>query len=102
MIDWKRIEDLRDEVGVDDFVEIAGLFLQEVEDVLGSLSGVHGSVSRSESFHSLKGSAMNLGFSHMAQLCAEAETHPDDADVNLIHGAFEASKQALQGWFAAI
>ena len=34
MIDWERVAELKDEVGDDDFAEIADLFLAEVEEQL--------------------------------------------------------------------
>ncbi|MEL7027080.1 MAG: Hpt domain-containing protein, partial [Pseudomonadota bacterium] len=34
MIDWERVMDLREEVGPDDFMEVAELFLSEVGSVL--------------------------------------------------------------------
>ena len=34
MIDWIRIDELRDEVGQDDFGDIVGVFFEEVQDCL--------------------------------------------------------------------
>ena len=33
MIDWKRVRELRDEIGEEDFSEVVDLFLEEVEEV---------------------------------------------------------------------
>ena len=32
MIDWSRVEELRDKIGAEDFDEVVELFLSEVED----------------------------------------------------------------------
>ena len=37
MIDWTRVEELRNEIGPEDFAEVAELFLMEVEDTLSRL-----------------------------------------------------------------
>ena len=34
MIDWIRIDELRDEVGQDDFGDIVGVFFEEVQEAL--------------------------------------------------------------------
>ena len=34
MIDWSRVNELRDEVGAEDFEEVVELFLEEVEEVI--------------------------------------------------------------------
>ncbi|MFP7569372.1 Hpt domain-containing protein [Marivita sp. S2033] len=70
MIDWTRIAELRDEIGVDDFDEVAELFLMEVEDTLSRLdSTVDDPIQLHELLHFLKGAALNLGFSDMSKMC---------------------------------
>ena len=102
MIDWNRIQNLQEEVGLDDFIEIARLFLEEVEAALSALPDMKDPATRSDGFHGLKGSALNLGFAQMAQLCAQAEAHPDSADTAAIHATFEGSKQALRARFVGL
>ncbi|MEM1272471.1 MAG: Hpt domain-containing protein [Pseudomonadota bacterium] len=72
MIDWDRVEELRDEIGDDDFVEVGRLFLSEIESKLAEMGTA--SAFSSADFHYLRGSAANLGFIEFAQCCAAAES----------------------------
>lgn len=75
MIDWTRVEELRDEIGPEDFAEVAELFLIEVEDTLSRLKDAENdSQTLQELMHFLKGSALNLGFSQLAETCSTAES----------------------------
>ncbi len=75
MIDWSRIHELRDEIGADDFQEVVDLFMSEVEDSLTDLGAASTDSSRlQEQLHFLKGSALNLGFKEMSQLCQAANS----------------------------
>lgn len=73
MIDWDRVEELRDEVGAEDFDEIALLFLQEVDEVGARLAGTPDPATLEADLHFLKGSALNLGFARLGALCSEGE-----------------------------
>ncbi len=73
MIDWERVAELKDEVGDDDFAEIADLFLAEVEEVVTRMIASPDVGRLSEDLHFLKGSAINLGFSEFARLCQAGE-----------------------------
>ncbi len=73
MIDWARIRDLRDEIGLEDFGEIVVLFLQEADEVIGRLGRNGRQNSVSDDLHFLKGAALNLGFRDLAGSCQEAE-----------------------------
>jgi HPt (histidine-containing phosphotransfer) domain-containing protein len=73
MIDWERVEELKAEVGEDDFAEIADLFLAEVEEVVTRLMSAPDVERLAEDCHFLKGSAVNLGFSEFARLCQIGE-----------------------------
>ncbi len=73
MIDWERVNELRGEVGSDDFLEVVDLFLEEVEEVVERLRASP-DVSKLESeLHFLKGSALNLGFRALGDLCGQGE-----------------------------
>lgn len=74
MIDWSRVEELRDEVGAEDFAEIARLFLDEVEEALAALHADAPVQALEAGFHAIKSSALNLGFSGLAALCQTAES----------------------------
>ena len=73
MIDWSRVEELRDEIGAEDFDEVDELFLSEVEDRIDLALTKAESESFEEDLHFLKGSALNLGFDQFAQLCGTVE-----------------------------
>lgn len=74
MIDWERVEELREEVGEDEFEEVVQLFLEEVEDVVQRLRTTPDPASFEEDLHFLKGSALNLGFADFGRLCQEGES----------------------------
>lgn len=73
MIDWTRVDELRDEVGTEDFDEVVTLFLSEVEERLGTLDPAGELRALEEDLHFLKGSALNLGFEELAHFCGEGE-----------------------------
>jgi HPt (histidine-containing phosphotransfer) domain-containing protein len=95
MIDWARIDELREEIGTEDFADIASLFLEEVTDTLNALDLSADPAVLSNQFHGLKGSALNLGFTYTATLCAEAETNPTFADPSRIRDSFNMAREAL-------
>ncbi len=75
MIDWTRVAELRAEIGAEDFDEVAELFLMEVEDTLSRLSRASADVTQmQELLHFLKGSALNIGFSDMSDMCSQGES----------------------------
>ena len=69
MIDWIRIDELRDEVGQDDFGDIVGVFFEEVQKALENLRLADTVVTLLGQLHFLQGSALNLGFSNFAAIC---------------------------------
>ncbi|KMK65429.1 Hpt domain-containing protein [Puniceibacterium sp. IMCC21224] len=82
MIDWSRVRELCDEIGADDFGEVVELFLAEVEETLDSLPTRMSDANALENaLHFLKGSALNLGFSALAQHCQAAERAAAGGDV---------------------
>ncbi|WP_292292161.1 Hpt domain-containing protein [Marivita sp.] len=75
MIDWIRVAELRDEIGPEDFEEVAELFLLEVEDTLSRLPGAMNDTAQMQEYmHFLKGSALNLGFCDVTDLCSQGES----------------------------
>lgn len=64
MIDRDRLEELRQEIGEEDFSEVA--------DSLATLCAATGPLGP-DVFHGLRGSALNLGFTDFATACTEAE-----------------------------
>ena len=75
MIDWKRVQALKEELGADDFLPVVELFLDELEGIVMRLA--HGDAERLEcDMHFLHGSAASLGFTAFASLCQQAEQPP--------------------------
>ena len=74
LIDWERISELRSDFGDDGFEEVVEIFLEEVGEAVESLGSVCADPEALEEVaHFLKGSALNLGFAKLSELCAAAE-----------------------------
>ncbi len=101
MLNAIRIAELKDEVGEDDFLEVVGLFCEEVEEVLEDLPAT-APTDLPEKLHFLKGSALNIGLDQVGQLCASEETRlkadpTATPDIAAIQTAYAAAKTALLG-----
>jgi HPt (histidine-containing phosphotransfer) domain-containing protein len=84
MINWTRVAELRDEIGPEDFSEVAELFLMEVEDTLSRLILAESDpTTMQELMHFLKGSALNLGFSKLSDTCSAAEMEASEGKITL-------------------
>ena len=70
MLDWIRIDELRDEVGQDDFGDIVGVFFEEAQEALENLRRADTVVTLLGQLHFLQGSALNLGFSNFIRCLA--------------------------------
>lgn len=100
LIDWDQVASLRDDVGEEDFADVITLFMEEVEEELGKLQGALSDAELSSGLHFLKGSALNIGFSELAELCSEGEHLAKNGqgsvvDVKQIVTTFAASKTAF-------
>lgn len=100
MIDWNRVEQLREEIGADDFLEVAGMFLEEADQTIDLLSAGAPPGQIGSLLHFLKGSALNLGLADLALLCQDGErlvTKGDPAriDVVLLCSVYAASRSAF-------
>jgi len=73
MIDWSQVADLYADFGEDGFGEVVQVFVQEVETGLAQLNAAQSPDENRIAFHFLKGAALNLGFSEVADLCAAGE-----------------------------
>ncbi|MCP3972512.1 MAG: Hpt domain-containing protein [Rhodobacteraceae bacterium] len=80
MIDWDRVGELRDEIGVDDFLEVVELFLEEVDEVIERMCNSPDPGQYEDDLHFVKGCALNLGFGSLAALCADGETRSAAGD----------------------
>ena len=92
MIRWERVNELREEVGTEDFKEVVELFLEEVEEVIERLRLSPDASRFEEDFHFLKGSALSLGFEALGDLCQIGENQPGLVDVRGVVATYEASK----------
>lgn len=63
LINWTRVQELRDEIGHDSFSEVVTLFLDESDTVIARPS------LTAEDLHFLRGAALNLGFAELAEAC---------------------------------
>ncbi|ETX15022.1 histidine kinase [Roseivivax halodurans JCM 10272] len=100
MIDWAQVSQLRDEIGDEGFAEIAAAFLAEIEEILDDLHSGRIAAERMEgTFHVLKGSALNLGLSDFAGICAQAEisarTGQPMPDPDWLVGVFRVGQDAF-------
>lgn len=110
MIDWSRVEELRDEIGSDDFAEVVEIFLEEVEEIITVISDEVPQDKVEGHLHFLKGSALNLGFDDFSTLCQAGETAAakgafDTIDLPQVVTCYETSKveflSALSDRYAA-
>ena len=100
MIDWDRVEELKDEVGEEDFAEVVTLFLGEVADELATLDATADTATLRARLHFLKGSALNIGFAAFSELCRKSEVAAASdgslsVDTKAIQSCFSASRAAL-------
>lgn len=101
MIDWERVNTLRDEVGAEDFDEVVELFLDEVEEVITRLHAAPDLTTLEEDLHFLKGSALGLGFKAFSALCQVGETlsangQAETVDLPEILKTYAESKRTFQ------
>lgn len=105
MIDWARVNELRDEVGEEDFDEVVELFIDEVQQVIDRLKQGADSTQLEEDLHFLKGSALSLGFQAFSALCQTGESmakngQADEVDLGAIIQNYEDSKTAFESQLA--
>ncbi len=102
MIDWKRVAELKEEIGAEDFSEVAGMFLEEADQTVAALEGGLAAADVEGQLHFLKGSALNLGLSDLAAVCQEGERQAamgDSASVDLsrVAAVYHASRSMFLG-----
>lgn len=101
MIDWDRVNELRNEIGAADFDEVAQLFLEETDEVIANINRDKSTQAVESALHFLKGSALNLGFCKLAALCqtgekAAAAGDYGHIDLPAVIAVYEASKLAFE------
>jgi histidine phosphotransfer protein HptB len=105
MIDWARLNELRDEIGEEDLADVVTLFLEEADEVVLKLSPAMADAELESQLHFLKGSALNLGLSDLANLCQDGERKAAQGqgnaiDLAAIKSVYEASKLTFLGALA--
>ncbi len=100
MIHWARVNELRDEVGAEDFDEVVELFLEEVEEVIERLRQNADLAQLEQDLHFLKGSALSLGFAAFSDLCQDGERksangQASSVDLVAIVSGFSRSKDVF-------
>jgi len=101
MIDWGRVRELRDEIGMEDFAEVIQLFLEETDEVTEKITAGLSDQAIESALHFLKGSTLNLGFKDLAALCQTGEKAAANGQYETINLAkvvtlYETSKAAFQ------
>lgn len=84
MISWNRINELKEDIGEEDFAEIAAIFLEEVTEVIDRLKVNPVPEKLEEDLHFLKGSALNLGFEALSKLCHDGEQYAANKEYSSI------------------
>lgn len=97
MINWTRVQELKEEVGPEDFEEVVELFLEEVDETMATLESGLTPDAAEEQMHFLKGSALNLGFEYLGKLCGAGEAAAkggafENIDVSAILLCYSTSK----------
>ncbi len=99
MIEWERVNELRNEIGEDSFDEVVAMFLEEADEVIARTTAQITAADLEANLHFLKGAALNLGFEEFAALCQEGERRAAagsiDVDFSKVVHSYHASKQAL-------
>ena len=100
MIDWERVNELRGEIGLDDFAEVAAMFLDEADEVIARLASDAGAKVIEADLHFLKGAALNLGFSALSALCQDGERRAaggdSSVDLDSVRRTYAESKAAFR------
>lgn len=87
-VDWDRLNELKADIGDEDFADVAMLFVTELQDTLSALTPEH---AAAHDFHFLRGSASNLGFMSLVSACSTAEAacaSGQRPDVDAVRAAF--------------
>ncbi|WP_158964857.1 Hpt domain-containing protein [Chachezhania sediminis] len=106
MIDWTRVEELRSEVGAEDFADVVELFVEEVSAAIRTLPQVAAEGRLEEAMHFLKGSSASLGFRTFSELCRQGEQmaaagRAQEIDLDAMATEFSKSKVEFLSGLAA-
>ncbi len=95
-VDWDRLNELRSDIGEEDFADVAILFVAELQE---SLDGLTPETAKAADFHFLRGSAANLGFTALVEACSAAEAACNASaspDVAAVRTAFETAMEEVE------
>ncbi|TMV07178.1 Hpt domain-containing protein [Ruegeria sediminis] len=100
MIHWPTVEQLRNEVGAEEFVEVLQIFFEEVSETFAQMRADPDRAQLERNLHFLKGSAVSLGFQTFSRLCQDGERMSASGsagavDLDAIVTAFEESRSAF-------
>jgi histidine phosphotransfer protein HptB len=100
MLNWDRIRELRDEIGEEDYAEVIELFFEEVDATISRLTRPGSMCEREADLHFLRGSALNIGFSVLGELCEKGELRAiegtlDESDIATVINTYAASRDAF-------
>jgi len=100
MIDWTRVNELKEEIGPDDFTEVVEVFLAEMDDVMSRLKTAPDPAQYEADLHFVKSSALNIGFDELSKLCQIGERQAAtgaaaNVDLAPIFASYDASKHAF-------
>jgi HPt (histidine-containing phosphotransfer) domain-containing protein len=105
-VDWARLEELRAEVGAEALDEIIDMFVMEMTELVDKLRSAPDPDMLEADLHFLRGSALNLGFAPLAEVCQTAELQsrrgdPAQVDLSVIIRTYESCLGALNDYRAA-
>lgn len=98
MIDWDRVAAMRDEIGAGEFHEVIEMFLAESDEVIERLRAKKPYPTLEAELHFLKGSALNLGFQQLADLCGRGEKAAEAGqavDVGYLIRVYAATRESF-------
>lgn len=96
MIDWHQVAQLRQDIGEDEFNEVAFLILDEIQETLDRMIDSCDPDERIQSCHSLKGLASNIGFTALSCAAAQAERCCGSPDLESLRATYKASREAFE------
>ncbi|NOX74288.1 MAG: Hpt domain-containing protein [Alphaproteobacteria bacterium] len=100
MINWDRVKELEEDIGIEEFGEVIDLFLDEVETVITPMRAGVQRPNIENDMHFLKGSALTIGFRQLGQICSDSEKlvasgRVSEVQISEILATFDASKAAF-------
>ena len=97
LINWSRIEALKEDVGREDVKEVIDLFINEIQQVIDKIPAQMEAENIADDLHFLKGSALSLGFQELSCVCqtgyeAFSKTPRGAFEIDNVRACFETSK----------